>query len=214
MDRIEALEIQLTERFQPFKRILRRVYGFLTFRVGGVSILSLLIIIGAVTVNFYYLQSKLFEQLHIKPQLKNRIAPLVLKGNMVFSLIPEAPEVFQGGSFGDKLIDGSLGSIAAPGNANIDYVLDLGSLTEVHEITIYWGTFGTDREYLQQWKIEGRENTSNETPWMTLDKGGFPFSNKTVIKVDKKRLAQLRLSASGGHQIGVQEIIVVGKFLE
>ncbi|OGL60640.1 hypothetical protein A3H10_00730 [Candidatus Uhrbacteria bacterium RIFCSPLOWO2_12_FULL_46_10] len=210
MTREEELEIKIAQKIPLINRSVKKIYAILTFEVGGVSLLGLLIIILVITLNFRVLQNKLFDELRVNPKAK-RVGPLQLKSNYVVSLIPESGGAIQAQTTSDKLIDGVIGTQAAPGNINIDYVVDLGGNVELSEVVLYWGTMGTDPNYIKNWKLEGRLGVSDDSPWILLEDGGFPLASRSIVKVDKKELSQLRVQAEGSNYIGIYELTVNGK---
>lgn len=210
MTREEELEVKISQKIPILMQAIKKVYSVLTFEVGGISLLGLAIIIIVITLNFRFLQHKLFDELNVKPESK-RVGPLQFKGNYVVSLVPESGGAIQSQTTSDKLIDGIMGTQAAPGSTNIDYVVDLGGKVEVHEVALYWGALGTDPNYITNWTLEGKYEASDDSPWIGLADGGFPLATKSVVKLNNTQIRQLRIRADGSNYIGIYELTVVGK---
>jgi len=210
MTREEELEIKITQKIPLVNRSVKKIYAILTFEVGGISLLGLVIIVGAIAYSFQLFEQNLFQKLNYSPESK-RVGPLHLKGDYVISLIPESSDGLKAGTLAANLVDGVMGTVAAPGSAQLDYLVDLGGLYEVHEIILYWGSYGADPNYIQKWILEGKDTTSADTPWREIESGGFPFSSRSVVKFNKIPLAQIRIRAEGSNYIGIYELSVIGK---
>ncbi len=100
--------------------------------------------------------------------------------------------------------DGNDATFAYPGSRSPDYTLDLLGEMNVSAVRINWGYFGTDPEYVQDWRLYGMRTASNT--WDLIARGGFPDSVMTSVSVEN-RYRRLRIAAdSANNFIGIFEV--------
>ncbi len=133
-------------------------------------------------------------------------------GLQAVSLIPEHPIYSLGRDHGAaNLVDGDPDSMAYPSSTAharyFDYVVQLGGTHIVTGVSIDWGIFGTDSQFITAWELEGRVGTGN---WQVLATGYFPGQYTSDISLNTTA-AELRLRANGNNSIGVYEMRVFGR---
>lgn len=133
-----------------------------------------------------------------------------LKGEEMFvtSNINESKEFsLDRGNDASKLVDESLITWAAPANNKIDYVINFISDTEIKTITIHWGDFGQNKNYISKWLLESVDGQS----WKQIASGESPNGNQTVI--NKNFISKgLKLRAESEKDwIGVHELEIIGR---
>lgn len=194
---------------------MQKILSIFTKKIGEINLIVLLIIVATITVNFKLLERNLPKQIGGSSSKSKRVGPVSLKGNYVTDIVITSPDAAKGGTLPANLIDGSLGTAAAPGNSSFEYAVDLGGTYEVNEVTLTWGSYGRDPNYIQSWTLEGKEDTSSNTPWKKLASGDkSPASDNSVVKLEKIELAQLKIKASGPNYIGIYELGINGKLVD
>ena len=106
-----------------------------------------------------------------------------------------------------RLVDGDGWSLAYPGSTAVDYIVHLPAASQVTQATIWWGMFGSNPIYVNNWKLYGR--SSPATPWQVLAGGTFPDCEVCDIPLTTA-VSDLRLVASGNNWIGAYEVAVYG----
>ena len=127
----------------------------------------------------------------------------------VTSGIPESKEFsVNRDTTAEKLIDGSVNTLAQPGGNKIDYEVTLVNPSEIKEMAIYWKDYGVNANYISKWSVESSENGADWTP---VGGGDSPHDEKTVI--DKKFTAsKIRLRArSAKDWIGAYEMEIIAR---
>jgi len=207
----------MTEPQPPFITLVLRLARLLGRKlwqlciqpIGGISLVGVAIIVIAVTVNIKLLESSFLLAARGETS-RDSYGPLPLNDNYVISFVSlsagVSPETTR------YLVDGSIGTLAAPGNSIVDYMIDLGGLIDVRELTVYWGAYGVDSNYITEYHLEGKTDTRNETPWQELAAGGFPNTRQLVVRVNQP-LSQIRVRASSKNYFGIYEVMVDGKVL-
>lgn len=133
-------------------------------------------------------------------------------GLQAVSLIPEHPVYSLGRDRGAaNLVDGDPDSMAYPSSTararHFDYAVYLGTTYIVTGVSIDWGVFGTNPQYITGWRLEGRVVGG---AWQVLTTGGFPGQYTTNISPNAT-VSELRLLADGNNSIGVYEMRVFGR---
>jgi hypothetical protein len=124
------------------------------------------------------------------------------------SLIPEDPTYSIASDYAaSHLVDGNPLTLAYPGHTQIDYDINLGVLSHVKQVSIWWGYFGTSPIYLNSWNLHGRNGMHGS--WILLASGGFPNAPLMDIPVDANA-TDLRLTANASNWIGVYEFKAYG----
>jgi hypothetical protein len=124
------------------------------------------------------------------------------------SLIPEDPQYSSAFNYqASNLIDNSSTSLAYPASFNVDYVLTLERQADVKQISLWWGSFGTDLQYVKNWAVYGRSN--NQSAWALLSSGGSPGAAISDIALNG-RVAQIKITADSNNWIGLYEAKVYG----
>lgn len=124
------------------------------------------------------------------------------------SLIPEDPQYSVASSYqANNLVDGSTDTLAYPASFNIDYVLTLERRSDVKQISLWWGTFGTDPLYIKNWAVYGRD--SNNSSWTLLSGGEFPGTAISDVLLNAA-VTQIRITADSNNWIGLYEAKVYG----
>jgi len=130
-----------------------------------------------------------------------------LKNLTATSLTTEDPRYSVAADYrASHLVDGNPLTLAYPAHAQIDYEINLPALSEVKQVSISWGYFGTDRIYVNSWSLYGRRATGD---WTLIKAGEFPNASEVDIPVDTTA-TDLRLRASGDNWIGAYELKVYG----
>jgi hypothetical protein len=107
-----------------------------------------------------------------------------------------------------NLVDGDTSTLAYPGSSPIDYVVNLGGARNVSQVSVWWGVYGTNSAYVNQWKLFGR--TGPNSPWQSLASGGFPNSTVTDMFVAGNGLTDIRITAGSANWIGLYEVQIYG----
>jgi len=124
------------------------------------------------------------------------------------SLITEDPINSIAADYGaPHLVDSNPLSLAYPANVQIDYRVHLGVPSHVTQVSIWWGYFGTDSNYVNNWGLYVRDKANGS--WDLIKTGGFPDALEMDIPVDVNA-TDLRLTASGSNWIGVYEFKAYG----
>ena len=131
----------------------------------------------------------------------------VIRGVHAVSLVPESPTSSIAQDYAAaNLVDGDPDSLAYPGSSHIDYVIQLNATYNVTGLSIDWGYFGSNPNYVQSWQILGR---SGDQDWQQLASGGWPGQANTDVPLNVTA-TELRLVANANHWIGVYEVRVFG----
>lgn len=125
------------------------------------------------------------------------------------SAIPEREDLSIGqGRGADKLIDGSDKTLAAPGSEMVEYLILLLDQKEIKQMTIHWGDYGINDNYIAEWSIESSDDGEE---WKTISSGPSPKDSRTVIN-EKIRTSRLRLKArSAKDWIGIYELEIIAR---
>ena len=134
----------------------------------------------------------------------------MIRGLRATSLVPEDPVYSLGCDYeAANLVDGDPDTLAYPASTHLDYKMQLPGQYQVSGISINWGYFGTQPEYVTSWQVLA---SSDDTNWQVAAAGGFP--NSAVLDVPLNVSAkELRLVADSPNWIGIYEVQVFGKFL-
>lgn len=116
------------------------------------------------------------------------------------SAVPEQnPKMFSG-----NLLDGKAETLAYPENLNLDYLIELNELYPFQSISIVWGGYGLQPNYVKHWVMDG---CNRDGQWIRLGKGGFPASEVSRVEI-KKVVSQVRIEAQSAKDwIGIYEVI-------
>ena len=121
----------------------------------------------------------------------------------VYSNLPESYPAYSAAN----LVDGNDGTVGYPGGDYIDYVIDLGTKTNIDVVDINWGDYGYTG-YVQNWSLYGQSDDA--LGWDLLATGGTPNQSDSKIQVSHNA-QRLRLTANGPNWIGVNEVTVYGR---
>ncbi len=109
-----------------------------------------------------------------------------------------------------NLVDGNDNTLANPGGPHNDYTLDPGKNAYIDQVSIVWGSFGTNSLCINSWRLYGQKQIG--TTWDIIAQGGFPNAAQSVVPVhDQYR--RLRVAADGTNWIGIYEVQVYGNLL-
>jgi hypothetical protein len=126
-----------------------------------------------------------------------------LKNLVATSLIPENPIHSVASDYGvSHLVDGNPLTLAYPGRTHLDYEINLQTLSHVKQVSIWWGDFGTNPIYVNNWNLYSRNGATGN--WVLVASGGFPNSSELDIPIDTTG-TDFRLTAVSNHWIGVYE---------
>jgi hypothetical protein len=133
-------------------------------------------------------------------------SPAIL-GTSAMSLVPESAAYSTALDYGAaNLVDGDSISLAYPGASSLDYVIQLNGEYHVTGVSIDWGVFGSNSEYVQSWEILGRIDGG---AWQQFAAGGFPGQSTMNVPLDLTA-TELRLIATADNWIGAYEVTVFG----
>lgn len=130
-----------------------------------------------------------------------------IRGLHAVSLAPESPTYSLARDYGAaNLVDRDADSLAYPGSTHLDYLIQLNGLHTVTGVSVDWGYYGSNSQYLQNWQILGR---SWRQPWQQLAAGGSPGQSTLDVPLSGT-FTELRLVANGANWIGAYELRVFG----
>ena len=131
----------------------------------------------------------------------------LIRGMDAVSLVSESPSSSIAQDYAAaNLVDGDPDTLAYPGSSHIDYVIQLNATYNVTGLSIDWGYFGSNPNYVQSWQILGR---TGDQDWQQLASGGWPGQVTTDVSLNVTA-TELRLVANANHWIGVYEVRVFG----
>lgn len=127
----------------------------------------------------------------------------------VMSVIPEREDLSIGQNRGaDKLIDGSDKTLAAPGSEMLEYLVLLLEPKEIKQMTVHWGDYGINDNYIAEWSIESSDDGEE---WEVVASGASPKDSRTVVN-ETIRTSRLRLKArSAKDWIGIYELEIIAR---
>jgi len=109
-----------------------------------------------------------------------------------------------------KLTDGSHETLAAPASQKIDYLINFNDDYEINRIKIYWGDYGYNENYINQWRLEA---SNDGKTWQEIESGERPRAAETIIK-KRFKANNLRLQAQSPQDwIGIYEVEIIGRTL-
>jgi hypothetical protein len=100
------------------------------------------------------------------------------------------------GKYPSNLTDGDRGTVAYPASWFFDYVIDLKDTCDIKKVSLVWGSYGSNKDYITQWELLYQEGLSPESEWKTLASGGFPNAEETPLDFpEPKKVRRFRIRA-------------------
>ncbi len=107
-----------------------------------------------------------------------------------------------------KLMDGDKNTLASPGAAKLDYTVLFFDSYEIKQVTVRWGDYGINSNYISSWKLQA---SIDGAIWTDVAFGDSPYGSETIIN-KRFSASMLRLSAASTKDwIGVYEIRIIGR---
>jgi hypothetical protein len=124
------------------------------------------------------------------------------------SLVPESVVYSTARNYqARRLVDKDTSTLAYPGATNIDYVIHLNGRFQLSQVSLWWGQFGSNTAYINNWKLMANDGTAG---WKVVSSGDFPAGGVTDVAVSAIATDLRVVASSSSNWIGIYELKAYG----